>query len=125
MNLSGAPLREIAQFESLEPRDVLVIVDDFMIPFGSLRLRPSGSAGGHNGLKSIIEALASEEFARLRIGIGPVPPNEDPSNFVLHRFASAELAKRENLFELTRNGLMNLFQDGFEKAMGFINKQHL
>ena len=70
MNLSGWAVREIAAFHKLAPSDVLVVVDDADLPLGRLRLRTSGSAGGHNGLKSIIQELGTIEFPRLRVGVG-------------------------------------------------------
>jgi len=73
-----------------------VIVDDFMIPFGTLRLRPKDRRAGTTVLKSIIDAVGTPEFARLRVGVGPVPPEEDPADFVLERFSSP----RENRYRL-------------------------
>ena len=70
MNLSGWAVREIAGFHKLSPSDVLVVVDDADLPLGRLRMRTSGSAGGHNGLKSIIQELGTVEFPRLRVGVG-------------------------------------------------------
>ena len=88
MNLSGWAVREIAAFHKLEPADVLVVVDDADLPLGRLRIRQSGSAGGHNGLKSIIQELGTTEFPRLRIGVGRQPGQL--RNHVLGRFAADE-----------------------------------
>ena len=88
MNLSGWAVREIAAFHKLEPADVLVVVDDADLPLGRLRIRQSGSAGGHNGLKSIIQDLGTMEFPRLRIGVGRQPGQL--RNHVLGRFAADE-----------------------------------
>jgi PTH1 family peptidyl-tRNA hydrolase len=84
MNLSGWAVRELASFHKIEPADVLVVSDDADLPLGRLRLRPSGSAGGHNGLKSIIQELGTIEFPRLRIGVGR--QNGELRNHVLGRF---------------------------------------
>jgi len=70
MNHSGSSVKKLAETEAAQPQDILIVCDDFALPFGKLRLRPSGSAGGHNGLKSIIHELGSQGFARLRMGIG-------------------------------------------------------
>lgn len=90
MNLCGpAYVRALGVFD-VPPAQALVVVDDFMLPYGRLRLRDAGSAGGHNGLKSIQEALGSEAYPRLRIGVGPVPPPIDPADFVLGGFSAEE-----------------------------------
>lgn len=92
MNRSGAALASLrADPTFVAARDLLVVVDDFNIPRGTFRLRPSGSAGGHNGLKSIEGALQSQAYARLRVGIGPLPPDEPWEDFVLAAFTRDEL----------------------------------
>ena len=85
MNLSGRAAASFAQAEGLDPADILVLVDDWALEPGRLRLRLKGSAGGHNGLASIIESLGSDAFPRLRLGIGPPPPRQDPARYVLGR----------------------------------------
>lgn len=121
MNTSGPVLKDLALKENAAPHQILIVLDDFMIPFGTLRLRGKGSSGGHNGLKSIFEAFGSEEIPRLRFGIGPVPPGEDPADFVLKRFSAAELKSLPTFFEGTRAGLLTLFDGGLEKAMNRLN----
>jgi PTH1 family peptidyl-tRNA hydrolase len=91
MNLSGWAVREIAAFHKLSPSDVLVVVDDADLPLGRLRLRTSGSAGGHNGLKSIIQELGTVEFPRLRVGVGRQAG--ELKNHVLGRFSVDERAQ--------------------------------
>ena len=88
MNLSGWAVREIAAFHKLSPSDVLVVVDDADLPLGRLRLRTSGSAGGHNGLKSVIQELGTVEFPRLRVGVGRQAG--ELKNHVLGRFSVEE-----------------------------------
>ena len=85
MNLSGWAVREIASFHKLAPSDVLVVVDDADLPLGRLRMRTSGSAGGHNGLKSVIQELGTVEFPRLRVGVGRQAG--ELKNHVLGRFS--------------------------------------
>jgi len=98
MNRSGAALASLRADATFVPaRDLLIVVDDFNIPLGTYRLRPSGSAGGHNGLKSIEAALQSQEYARLRIGIGPLPGGEPWEDFVLGPFDEAERDQAEAL----------------------------
>ena len=86
MNLSGHAVRDLLQFYKIEAADALIVVDDTNLELGRLRARPSGSAGGHNGLKSVIEALGSEEFARLRIGVGRGDARRDLADHVLAKF---------------------------------------
>jgi len=90
MNLSGAAVVGLAQFYKIELSALLVIVDDVNLELGRLRARAAGSAGGHNGLKSIIGALGSDAFARIRIGVGGGEPRRDLSGHVLGRFALEE-----------------------------------
>jgi peptidyl-tRNA hydrolase, PTH1 family len=86
MNLSGHAIGELLRFYKIEAPDVFVIVDDANLELGRLRARPSGSAGGHNGLKSIISALGTEEFARLRVGVGRGDARRDLADHVLAKF---------------------------------------
>lgn len=91
MNRSGAALAGLRADAAFVPAtDLLIVVDDFNIPLGTYRMRPSGSAGGHNGLKSIEAALQSQDYARLRMGIGPLPGGEPWEEFVLAPFDDTE-----------------------------------
>jgi PTH1 family peptidyl-tRNA hydrolase len=89
MNLSGDAVSRIAAFHKLEPTDVLVVVDEVQLPLGRLRVRRSGSAGGHNGLKSIIQHIGAE-FPRLRVGVGRGDPTWDLADHVLSKFGREE-----------------------------------
>lgn len=97
MNRSGAALASLRADPSFDPaRDLLVLVDDFAIPTGTFRLRAEGSAGGHNGLKSIEGTLQSRNYARLRVGVGPLPPDAtDWSEYVLAPFSEAQAEQVE------------------------------
>jgi PTH1 family peptidyl-tRNA hydrolase len=98
MNRSGAALAALRADPAFVPAsDLLIVVDDFNIPLGTYRLRPSGSPGGHNGLKSIEGALQSQEYPRLRIGVGPVPAGEPWEDFVLSPFADDEREQMDAL----------------------------
>ena len=99
MNRSGAALASLrADPAFTSARDLLILVDDFQIPLGTFRFRPDGSAGGHNGLKSIEGALQSQQYARLRIGVGPLPEGTgDWADYVLNAFEPAELEQVESL----------------------------
>ena len=99
MNRSGTALASLRADPAFTPtRDLLILVDDFQIPLGTFRFRTEGSAGGHNGLKSIESALQSQQYARLRVGVGPLPEGaEDWSEYVLAPFEPAELEQVESL----------------------------
>jgi peptidyl-tRNA hydrolase, PTH1 family len=90
MNLSGVAIGELLRFYKIELPDLFIVVDDTNLELGRLRARPSGSAGGHNGLKSVIGALATEEFARLRIGVGRGDGRRDLADHVLAKFEPEE-----------------------------------
>jgi len=99
MNRSGAALASLRADPTFTPaRDLLILVDDFQIPVGTFRLRAEGSAGGHNGLKSIEGALQSQQYARLRIGVGPLPEGTaDWADHVLAPFEPAEMEQVQTL----------------------------
>jgi PTH1 family peptidyl-tRNA hydrolase len=90
MNLSGEPVSAVAHYHRILPPEILIVLDDIALPAGKLRLRPSGSAGGHNGLQSVIDSLETEEVPRLRIGIGPPAGEATLTGHVLGRFTAAE-----------------------------------
>jgi len=92
MNLSGVSAAALLAKHGWGPGDLLAVSDDFALPFGRLRLRPEGSAGGHNGLKSLIERLGTQSFARLRLGIAPEHPISDAAAFVLAEFPRRDRA---------------------------------
>ena len=99
MNRSGAALASLRAGPTFTPaRDLLILVDDFQIPLGTFRFRPEGSAGGHSGLKSIESALQSQQYARLRIGVGPLPEGiGDWADYVLNNFEPEEREQVESL----------------------------
>ncbi|HRZ40464.1 MAG TPA: aminoacyl-tRNA hydrolase, partial [Candidatus Omnitrophota bacterium] len=87
MNLSGQAVAGALSYYKVEPAESLVVCDDFSLEFGQLRLRSKGSDGGHNGLKSIIENLGTQDFMRLRLGVGNPPSRQDPADYVLSAFS--------------------------------------
>lgn len=123
MNLSGEAVSCLLSKPEREPdaSSVIVISDDLALPFGTIRLRPRGSAGGHNGLKSIIAALKSEEFPRLRIGIQPTHPVSDTRRYVLEEFPRSERPEVEKVLERSAEALRAVIRDGIEKAMQIYN----
>jgi len=123
MNLSGEAVACLtAKDEPAETdKSVIVISDDLALPFGTIRLRARGSAGGHNGLKSIIATLGTNEFIRLRIGIQPEHPVSDAKKFVLDEFAAAERRALKEILERSSEALRSVLRDGIVKAMSLYN----
>lgn len=117
MNLSGESVSCLLAKEARRSESLIVISDDLALPFGTIRLRPRGSAGGHNGLKSIIAALGTEEFPRLRIGIKPEHPVSDTRRYVLEEFPKREREEVEKVLARGAEALRTVIRDGIEKAM--------
>ncbi len=122
MNLSGAAVSELMAFYKLTPDRLLVLYDDVDIPQGWLRIRRSGSAGTHNGMRSIIACLNTEEFARVRIGVGANPPHMDLADWVLSHYNTPE--ERQIAFDaytLAAGAAMEWMKNGVESAMRKFN----
>jgi PTH1 family peptidyl-tRNA hydrolase len=121
MNLSGEAVGCLNQKYEIDASSLIVISDDLALPFGSIRLRERGSAGGHNGLKSIIGTLGTNEFVRLRIGIQPEHPLSDAKRFVLDEFSRAERESLPEILERGTQALRSVLRDGVAKAMSLHN----
>jgi len=122
MNLSGQSVGGLVTKLGIgKTQDVIVISDDLALPLGKIRIRPRGSAGGHNGLKSIIEILRTDEFIRVRLGIMPEHPIGDTANFVLASFPKAEIASVKEMVNLGCEAVRSVIADGVEKAMSKYN----
>lgn len=118
MNLSGESLRAAADFYKVEPEDILVIYDDISLEPGMLRIRKKGSAGGHNGMKSIIKHLGADTFPRIRVGIGGEKhPNQDLADYVLGHFSKEELAELEGAIEKAAKAAELIAMDEIDEAM--------
>jgi PTH1 family peptidyl-tRNA hydrolase len=119
MNLSGAAVACLVHKHKLaDPGENLIVIsDDLALPFGKIRIRARGSAGGHNGLKSIIGSLGTNEFTRLRIGIQPDHPINDSRSFVLDRYPKAARAEVEKILDKSAEALHAILRDGVLKAM--------
>jgi peptidyl-tRNA hydrolase, PTH1 family len=124
MNLSGAALRPLLGRKGFDPaQSLLVLTDDFALPLGTFRLRAMGSAGGHRGLKSVESVLGSKDYARLRIGVGPLPAGLDGwSDFVLARFSREESRELEELMPTMVDAVECWVAEGIERAMAKFNK---
>ncbi|MFQ3639076.1 MAG: aminoacyl-tRNA hydrolase [Chloracidobacterium sp.] len=122
MNASGQAVAPLCAKYGVNPQqDLLAIVDDVALPFGRLRLRGKGSAGGHNGLKSLAAKLKTENYARLRIGIGPEHPVRNLADFVLGNFSAAERAALPELTTRAADAVEAWVQQGIEPAMARFN----
>lgn len=119
MNLSGSSVADIARKLHIKPEDIIVIYDEAALPVGKIRIRPGGSAGGHNGMKSIIHHLRTQEFPRIRIGIGAMRGNN--VDYVLSRFSRADAAVVRDAMIDAANALEAIFRDGIEPAMNKYN----
>jgi PTH1 family peptidyl-tRNA hydrolase len=122
MNLSGDAVSALARWYKVEPADILVIYDDMDLPVGQMRLRPSGSAGGHNGMKSIILRLSSDQFPRLRIGIGR-RENNDTIDYVLGKLNSEEQEIQFKLLGDVCDAVVMFVKNGLEPAMNRYNRK--
>lgn len=122
MNLSGEAVGEAARFYKLPPERVLVISDDVSLPLGKLRIRKGGSAGGHNGLKSIIQHLGTDQFPRIKVGVGQKPhPDYDMADWVLSKFAGEDLKTITEAIRKAADAVECLIQEGPDKAMNRFN----
>lgn len=123
MNLSGESVRELLDFYKAEPSDLIVIYDDVSLAPGSIRIREKGSAGGHNGMKNIIAHLGTEEFARIRIGVGEKPAGWDLKDYVLGHFSDEEEPlMRDALADASKACAMFVTED-LSAAMNLFNKK--
>lgn len=120
MNASGVAVRQIVRRYNVPLNQLLVILDDFQLPLGKIRLRPRGSDGGHNGLASVIYELHTEEIPRLRVGIGD-DKRGDPVRFVLSPFGREEMREIPDIVDRAAEAAMLFVHDGIEAAMNQVN----
>jgi len=121
MNLSGESIREILEWYRVEPGNLIVIYDDADIPLGRIRVRPSGSSGSHNGMKSVIYNIQSDAFPRVRIGIGKAPEGMDMMNYVLGKFSPEERKIVDAAVSDAVDAAVTIIVSGVEEAMGRFN----
>lgn len=123
MNLSGESIREIADFYKIEPENIIILCDDINLPEGRLRIRLKGSAGGHNGLKNIISHLGTQEFPRIRIGVGEKPRGMDLADYVLGRFPKEQQALMEEAYREAADAACMMIEEGADAAMNHYNRR--
>lgn len=121
MNLSGESVRDIVEWYKVPPENLIVIYDDADLPEGTIRLRPKGSSGTHNGMKSIIYQLQSEDFPRIRVGIGKAPEGWDLADYVLGRFSGEESVVIGQSIERASEAAVAILTGGISTAMNQYN----
>lgn len=125
MNESGQAVREISNFYKIEPENIIVVVDDVDIEFCELRIRKKGSAGTHNGLKSIIYQIQSEDFPRMKIGVGKKHEKQDLADFVLSKFSKEELREIEMVEDSVCDAIICTVENGIDNAMNKFNRRKI
>jgi len=124
MNLSGGPVREMVRFFKADPsKELIVVCDDIDLEPGRLRIRSRGSAGGHNGLKDIIECLGTQDFIRVRIGVGAKPAGWDLADYVLGRFSPADRKLVDEGILRAADAVQMILREGVDAAMNEFNRK--
>ena len=123
MNNSGQAVQGLMEYYKIDPQDLLVICDDLSLDAGRIRIRKGGSSGGHNGLKSIIDEIGTDDFARLRVGIGQPGLNRDPAIYVLKDVARNDKNVTKEAIPLAGEAVKSIMSDGVEAAMNIYNKK--
>lgn len=123
MNLSGTSVAGLLRGLELTVEDLIVLVDDVDLPLGTLRVRRKGSAGGHNGLKSVIDELGTDSFTRVRMGAGPDNPIEDMVAYVLAPFSKSDREAVERMIDQAVQAVGVILREGVEKAMNLFNRK--
>ena len=123
MNLSGKAVRYWMDAEKIAPENLLVISDDIALPFGTLRMRTKGSSGGHNGLKNISELLGTEEYARMRFGVGGDFPKGHQVDYVLGEWSEEDRKAMPERLKVFCDAILSFATIGVERTMNFFNKK--
>ena len=121
MNASGESVGALSRYFKVPLNQLMVVHDDLDIPFGSLRIRPMGGTSGQKGMKSIVEKLGSQDFPRMRIGIGRPPGRMDPADYVLQNFKNDELATRDEVLDSATAAIKLFILEGLDRAMNTFN----
>ena len=125
MNLSGESIREAVEYFKIDPESELIVVyDDISLEPGSIRVRKNGSAGGHNGMKNIIAQLGTENYTRVRIGIGAKPPRMDLADWVLGHFNAEDLSHVDEAADSAVKAISTILEHGVEEAMNRYNRKN-
>lgn len=125
MNESGIEVKAAAKYYKIAPEEILVVLDEFQIPLRKISILKQGSDGGHNGLKSVIDHLGTKDVPRMRIGIGPLPEQQDPADFVLKKFSNSEKQQMDQFFHELGNAVTTAIIHGIDTAMNKYNGRQL
>ncbi len=123
MNLSGVAVSALLRKKHIALRDILVVCDDVALPLGEIRLKASGSYGGHNGLASVIERLGTKDFSRLRLGVGSGPGDKDLADYVLSGFQKSERTALNGMLDTAVEAIEVWASKGIDKCMNHFNKK--
>lgn len=122
MNLSGQAVSALVRFYKIKPQDLIVAHDDVDLPFGTIRMRPGGGSAGQKGIASIIKLLGTQDFARLRMGVGRPPGRMDAAAYVLQNFSQSDMEFLQNFLNRAVDALDCYILDGLETAMNRFNQ---
>jgi len=125
MNLSGQAVSALIRFYKLPLENLMVVHDHLDLPFGSIRIRPEGGAGGQRGMESIIQRLGTQEFPRIRLGIGRPPGQMDPAAYVLQDFPDGDSTSLSQMLDRAADAVMAWMDDGLEAAMNRFNAREM
>jgi PTH1 family peptidyl-tRNA hydrolase len=124
MNLSGSSVRELVREYEVQPeQDLLLLYDEMDLPFGTLRVRPRGRSAGHNGVESVIDALGTQEIARVRMGVAPDHPVGDGARYVLSQFKKPQLAVVDQVLDSAAEAVRVVLSEGVQAAMNRFNRR--
>jgi peptidyl-tRNA hydrolase, PTH1 family len=124
MNLSGQSVRELVQeYQSQPEQDLVLLYDELDLTFGTLRIRPRGRSAGHNGVESVIDALGTQEFVRIRMGVGPDHPVSDGARYVLSQFKKAQYPVIDQVLDTTAEAVKVILAEGVQAAMNRFNRK--
>lgn len=123
MNLSGLAVRELLERLEISPAELIVLCDEVMLPFGMIRVGERGSPGTHNGMKSVVGAVGTQEFCRVRLGVQPDHPVGDLAAYVLHAMRKAELEEAAEMLDQAAQAIEVILKDGVARAMNQFNRR--
>ena len=124
MNLSGQSVRELVQEYQAQPEmDLVLLYDELDLPFGTLRIRPRGRSAGHNGVESVIDALGTQEFLRIRMGVGPDHPAGDGAKYVLSQFKKSQYPAIDQVLDTASDAVKIILAEGVQAAMNRFNRK--
>jgi PTH1 family peptidyl-tRNA hydrolase len=123
MNLSGTSVKPLMEKHGLLPADLILVYDELDLPWGTLRIKPKGSAAGHNGVISVIGSLGTQEFPRVRLGVEPAHPVRDGAEYLLAPFKRSQEKELDELVSLGADAVRSIIADGVEKSMTKFNRR--